>query len=109
MSRSSISFGSRPTAAERARYLALYQQSGQTQKVFAQQQGLKLTALRQWLYRPGKPTNIARPAFQELLVTPPTAGWAAEISLGQTVTVRLSQPAVASFFHELLERHGQAC
>ena len=109
MSRSSITFGSRPTVAERARYLALYRQSGQTQKAFAEQHGLKLTALRQWLYRPGNQTEIAAPAFQELIVAPPTAGWAAEISLGQAVTVRLSQPAVASFFHQLLERHDQAC
>ena len=109
MSRSSITFGSRPTTAERARYLALYRQSGQTQKAFAEQHGLKLTALRQWLYWPGKQADITPPAFQEVIVAPPTAGWAAEISLGQTVTVRLSQPAVASFFHQWLERYDQPC
>ena len=109
MSRSFIASHARYNAAERARLLTLYRQSGLTQRDFAKQQGLKLTALRQWLYRPGKQGAEAKPLFQELIVAPPTAGWAAEMTLGKAVTVRLSQAAVAAFFNQLLERHDAPC
>jgi hypothetical protein len=97
------------SAAEQARLLTLYRQSGLTQRDFAEQQGLKLTALRRWLYRPGKQSSDTKPLFRELIVAPPAPGWAAEISLGKAVTVRLSQAAVTTFFNQLLERHDPPC
>lgn len=109
MSRSSIASHARYSGAERARLLTLYRQSGLTQRDFAKQQGLKLTALRQWLYRPGKQAAEAKPLFQELIVAPPTPGWAAEMTLGKAVTVRLSQEAAAMFFNQLLQRHDGPC
>jgi hypothetical protein len=109
MLRSFIASHARYSAVERARLLTLYRQSGLTQRDFAKQQGLKLTALRQWLYRPGKQAAEAKPLFQELLVAPPTPGWAAEMTLGKAVTVRLSQEAAAMFFNQLLQGHDQPC
>src|SRR5512141_1927492 len=103
MSRSFIASHARCSAAERARLLTLYRQSGLTQRDFAKQQGLKLMALRQWLYRPGKQAAEAKPLFQELIVAPPTPGWAAEMTLGKAVTVRLSPEAAAMFFNQLLQ------
>ena len=109
MSRSSIGSQARFSAAERARLLTLYRQSRLTQRDFAEQQGLKLTALRQWLYRPGKQAADAKPLFQELIVASPPPGWVAEMTLGKAVTVRLSQEAAAMFFNQLLERQDQPC
>jgi transposase-like protein len=109
MSRASIASKARFSAAERARLLTLYRQSGLTQKDFAEQHGLKLTALRQWLYRPGKQAGETKPLFQELIVAPPTAGWAVEMTLGKAVTVRLSQAAVATLVNQLLERQDAPC
>jgi transposase-like protein len=109
MSRSSIGSRARFSAAGRARLLTLYRESGLTQRDFAEQHGIKLTALRQWLYRPGKQALQAKPLFQELIVAPPTPGWAAEMTLGKAVTVRLSQEAAAMFFNQLLERHDAPC
>lgn len=109
MSRSSIVSQARFSPAERAHLLTLYRQSGLTQRDFAERHGLKLTALRQWLYRPGKQSAEAKPLFQELIVAPPAPGWTAEMTLGKAVTVRLSQAAVAMLFNQLLERHDAPC
>jgi hypothetical protein len=109
MSRSSIVSQARFGPAERAHLLTLYRQSGLTQRDFAEQHRVKLTALRQWLYRPGKQAAKAKPLFKELIVAPPTSGWVAEMTVGKAVTVRLSQQAVATLFNQLLERHDAPC
>ena len=68
------------SAVERQRFVELCRQSELTQARFAREHGLKLSALRQWLYRPNRRTPEPRPVFEEVLLSsPPLAGtWIAE-------------------------------
>ena len=44
----------RTTAAERARLVAAYKASNETQEAFAARHGLKVATLQSWLYRPDR-------------------------------------------------------
>lgn len=82
----------RVSAEERSRFVSLYRASGLTQVEFAQQQGINLSTLRQWLYRSGlKKKRKARARFHELPVsTLLSPAWLAEIALDSGITLRLS-------------------
>jgi transposase-like protein len=87
----------RVSAEERSRLVSLFRDSGLKQAEFARRQGIKLSTLHQWLYRPaGK--KKTKPRFQELAVasflSPP---WAAEVALDSGLTLRLSASASADW------------
>jgi hypothetical protein len=58
-------------AEEVEQIIAEYKGSGLTQQEFANRQGLKVTALRRWLYRKPKP-GPSSPALVEVEVGPPS-------------------------------------
>jgi hypothetical protein len=101
---------SRPTPPQhRERLLAKYRASDLTQSQFAQQHGLKLSTLRQWIYRPGLPRvprQTPRPVFQEvpLLGVPFLDNWAAELRLPGGTLLRLNAQASADWVGDLVER-----
>jgi len=57
------------SAEEVEQIIAEYQRSGLTQQEFANRQGLKVTALRRWLYRNPKPATSS-PALVEVEMPP---------------------------------------
>ena len=73
------------TAAERAQWIERYQRSGQSQRTFAETQGLKLSQLRYWIYNPSpKAADVATtPRLQEVHLNswPGPHAWSAEITL----------------------------
>jgi transposase-like protein len=97
MDSTSTSGRRRLSAEERSRLISLYRGSGLTQSEFARQEGLKLSTLRQWLYRSAVKKKT-RTRFQEVPVTsllsPP---WVAELSLNPGLTLRLSAAAEADW------------
>lgn len=98
----------RVSAEERSRLVCLFRASGLTQAEFAQQQGIKLSTLHQWLYR-GVPKKKARTRFQELPVPSlfaPT--WMAEIALGGGLTLRLSASANADWIGSVVRALRQS-
>ena len=99
----------RLTPQKRSRLVAQYRASGLTQSQFAQQHGLKLSTLRQWIYRPEgqrSPLGTPRPAFQEV----PLSGlaflesWAAEVRLPAGIVLRLNAQANVEWVGALVER-----
>src|SRR2546422_4325058 len=87
---------SRRLASQNAeRLVAKYRGSGLTQSQFAERHGIKLSALRQWIYRPSSPGRRGRtspPAFQELAL-PLLESWAAELRLPGGRVLRLNHQA----------------
>ena len=85
----------RASAQERSRVVGLYRASGLTQGQFATQHGIKLSTLRQWLYRPDSKMKGNIPArFQEFAAGPViSAAWMAEIALDCGITLRLGAAA----------------
>lgn len=87
----------RVSAEERSRLVSLFRASGLTQAEFSLQQGIRLSTLRQWLYRSAA-RKKARTRFQEVPVTsllsPP---WVAELSLDPGLVLRLSAAAKADW------------
>jgi len=86
--------------------VAKYHASGLTQRQFAEQHGLKLSTLRQWIYRPSSRQRRGRtspPAFQELAL-PLLESWAAELRLPSGRVLRLNPQASAEWVGTLVER-----
>jgi transposase-like protein len=87
----------RVSAEERSRLVSVFRKSGLTQAEFAQQQGLKLSTLHQWLYRSAANKKI-RKHFQEIPVSSLLSPvWAAEVALDSGLTLRLSSSARADW------------
>jgi len=82
------------TAEQRARVVARYRASGLTQREFAEQAGISLSALRGWLYRRdphAEPRGEPRGRFVEVVAAPATE--VVEVHVGR---VRIVLPAGTS-------------
>ncbi len=94
--------------AERARWLARYRRSGQTQRDFAKAQGLKLSRLRYWLYGATSvvPSSVPAPRLQEIEFRgwAGATHWSAEISLPAGRTIRLDAQLARDLITPLLSQ-----
>ena len=106
-------FSARPrrrfTADERANLVALYRQSGLTQRAFARQHGIKLGTLQQWLCRFKTQAPSIRSGFQELIVPLSSSSWAAEIRLSPEMTIQLGSQAAGQLITQLLGNMRRPC
>jgi len=85
--------------------------SGLSQRGFAQQHGLPLSTLHQWLRQNVASGEAQTPAFQEVHLRPaPSAHpWTAEVSFTDGTTLRLSDGATARWIDSLLQSLGKSC
>ena len=99
------------SAGERQRLVELCRQSELTQAQFAIEHGLKLSALRQWLYRPNRQTPAPRPVFEEVLFSSPrlTPTWIAEIAAGADITLRLGSQSSPEFIAQVIHQLRRPC
>jgi len=102
------------TDQEREKLIAEYRASGQGQREFAQQQGIKVGTLRQWIYRLRLPQRIVRRnkrAFQEVPIAEVAFlnSWAAELQLPRGVALRLNSHPSAQWIGDLVQKLGQIC
>ncbi len=82
-----------------------------TQARFAREHGLKLSALRQWLYRSNRRTPAPRPVFEEVLFSsPPLAStWIAELAAGEDITLRIGAPSSPEFMARVIQQLRRPC
>jgi transposase-like protein len=98
----------RYSTAERAAWIARYRSSGLTQRRFAQQHGLALSTLQQWLYRQQHQSSPKIPvtAFHEIPIAPLvpaiSTAWAMEVVTSKGVTLRLREALSARELARLL-------
>lgn len=97
------------TADERANFVALYRQSGLTQRAFARQHGIKLGTLQQWLSRLKTQRSSIRNGFQELIVPLTSSPWVAQIRLRQEITIQLDAQATGQLITQLLGNLRPPC
>lgn len=98
----------RSTAAERARWVRRFFQSGLSPREFALQHGLSLWALRRWLTRHSASSSAAAetaaPTFAEVklsaVASPPR--WGAELLRHDGSTLRLAHDVPAPLIRQLL-------
>ncbi len=92
----------RVSTEERTRIVDLFEKSGLTKAVFAQQQGVKLATFQQWLYKL-RPRQPRRKSFQEVpLNSLMGSTWAAELVLESGITLRLSIAAHPQWISSVL-------
>lgn len=91
---------------ERRLLLEKYGASGQTVPDFAQAHGIKVTTLRQWLWK-HKPTPP--PGFQELLLPVSAPAATVEITLGRELTIKLRGEVSARYLAQILHRLRPSC
>lgn len=109
MRNNSYSACQRPASPNRGQWVAKYRASGLSQSQFAERHGLKLSTLRQWIYRP-EPRRVRRgalrPAFQEIALSGVLFpdNWAAELRLPGGIVLRLNGQASADWVGTLVER-----
>ena len=85
--------------AQRAQWLARFEQSGLSQQAFAQEHGINLFTFRKWVEgqrRPAQPVRPPAPPLREVslgqvLGQPP---WLAEVQRPDGLIVRLGAPAL---------------
>jgi len=81
-------------ASERSQLIQSFRDSGLTRVEFAEQRGVKLATLHQWLSRERRrsPSSVITRDFLEVKVVParPSTGWMAELSLASGHTLRLA-------------------
>lgn len=74
------------TAEEKAALIRAYESSGLTQRVFAQQEGVKFCTFTTWLARHRR--DLAKQTFAEVSVTRPRGAGTLEIALPDGLVVR---------------------
>ena len=98
---------------ERAEWIARYRSSGLRPPQFAEQHGLKLGTLRNWIQKETHESSLGRETtgFQELLLpsVAATGPWAAEVQLPDGVVVRLGVVATPSWIAALLKTVRPSC
>jgi hypothetical protein len=99
------------SASERERWVELCRKSELTQAQFAREHGLKLSALRQWLYRSNRRTPAPRPVFEEVLFSSPLPGpaWIAEMAAGEDLTLRFGAQSSPEFIARVIEQLRRPC
>jgi hypothetical protein len=98
---------------ERAEWITRYRSSGLRPAQFAEQHGLKLGTLRNWIQKESHESSLGRETtgFQELLLpsVAATGPWAAEVQLPDGVVVRLGVVATPSWIASLLKTVRPSC
>ena len=98
---------------ERAEWITQYRSSGLRPAQFAEQHGLKLGTLRNWIQKegPGSSLGSETSGFQELLLPSGAAAgpWVAEVQLPDGVVVRLGVVATPSWMAALLKTVRPSC
>src|SRR5207244_11605130 len=98
---------------ERAEWIARYRSSGLRLPHFAEQHGLKLGTLRNWIQKEGHESSLGRETtgFQELLMpsVAATGPWAAEVQLPDGVVGRLGWVVRPSWIPWLVQTLRAAC
>jgi transposase-like protein len=80
-------------AQERTALLAAYEQSGLTQKAFAQREGIKFSTFTAWLLRYRQQgAAAAKPAFTEVRLAEARPSWPVEIALPNGIVIRAQAP-----------------
>jgi len=99
------------SARERERWVELCRKSKLTQAQFAREHGLKLSALRQWLYRSNRRTPAPRPVFEEVLFSSPLLGptWIAELAAGEDLTLRFGAQSSPEFIARVIQQLRRPC
>jgi len=97
------------TAAQRARIVARFHQSGLSRAQFARRARLVLSSLNRWLTEARDARKGSSPVvFRELRLAPPVPGaatsWAVEIVSPDGLIVRCREPLVARELARLLRR-----
>lgn len=95
----------RSTPGQRAEWVRRFEQSGLSQRQFAERHGLGLFALRQWIGRSRKGTaGAVRPVWRELKLNglPGVTCWAAEVVRPDGWAVRVVHNAPARLVEALL-------
>jgi len=98
---------------ERAEWITQYRSSGLRPAQFAEQHGLKLGTLRNWIQKegPGSSLGSETSGFQELVLPSVAAAgpWVAEVQLPDGVVVRLGVAATPSWIASLLKTVRPLC
>jgi hypothetical protein len=98
---------------ERAEWITRYRSSGLRPAQFAEQHGLKLGTLRNWIQKEAHESSLGSETtgFQELLLpsVAATGPWAAEVQLPDGVVVRLGVAATPSWIASLLKTVRPSC
>ena len=99
------------SASERERWVELCRKSELTQAQFAREHGLKLSALRQWLYRSKRRTPAPRPVFEEVRCSSPWLGpaWIAEMAAGEDITLRFGAQSSPEFIARVIQQLRRPC
>jgi hypothetical protein len=113
MNRHSVKSRTQYSAEGRAEVVARFRSSGLTQQAFAQQEGLKWTTFRNWLYerRKAKTRSVAPVRLQELDLGRllPSHPWGAEIALSNGTVVRVKAGADPAWVQAILQPLSQPC
>jgi len=104
MEQSSTGPVGRFTDVERADFVALYRNSGLTQRAFADQHGLNLASFNRWLHRFKADTAAPCPVFKELILPPTSPAWSAEI-----IIVRLGTTASPDLIAQVVNSLRRPC
>lgn len=100
----------RKSAAERGRLIELYQRSNLTVSRFAILHGINPGTFSQWLYNKKLRVSSRSPAFQEVIIPQPVSpAWAAEISWGEKITIRLDQQTAAGLVGQWIHAAQRSC
>ena len=99
---------------ERARWVAEYRASGMGLKLFAHENGLKVSQLHYWVYGPGRGRVVetAKPIFREVVIPPAlstASAWSAEIAMPDGLRVRLSPGTDVAWVSQLVESLRRPC
>ena len=95
--------------------LTLYRRSGLSASVFVREHDLNLSTLYQWMHRvkPAARPSVGRsvPIFKEVLLSasPLIPIWAAEIAVGNELTLRLGSQASPEFIAQVIHQLRRPC
>jgi transposase-like protein len=90
------------TSEQRERFLADFQQSKMTQRVFAASHGVGLSTLGKWLRDEGKATSPPV-KFQEVRLPNPSSRWLVEVVSPQGWVVRVQNGSDLRMLPQLLQ------
>ena len=99
------------TTAQRQEFLAQYRRSGLSAPAFVRQHGLNLSTLYQWIHRTKSAPRRSAPLFKEVLLSgaPLLPAWAAEIAIGNELTLRLGSHISAEFIAQVIQQLRRPC
>ena len=101
----------RYTLAQRQDFLAQYQRSGLSARAFVREHSLNLSTLYQWSHKLRAEPSPTPPVFKEVLLsgTSLIASWAAELVVGQDLTLRLGPQVSAGFIAQVIQQLRRPC